>query len=129
MGAPISCSGMPKASTRPLACGRRSRHSPFMVPTTALDRFAHSFIAYGKDFAVIFEAAKNDPDCLMARAQAALLGLFMENKAGLALAKTHLDAGRALADQGKASEREQLYFRAIGAASRAGQPSSWWRTA
>ncbi len=55
----------------------------------------------------------------MARAQAALLGLFMENKAGLALAKTHLDAGRALVAQGNSSEREQLYFRAIEAASRA----------
>lgn len=85
----------------------------------ALDRFAHSFLAYGKDFAVIFDAARDDPTCLLAHSQAALLGLFMENNAGLALATTHLETGRTLAAQGKGSERERLYHRAIEAAARA----------
>ncbi|MDA1059440.1 MAG: tetratricopeptide repeat protein [Proteobacteria bacterium] len=85
----------------------------------ALDRFARSFLAYGKDFAVIFEAAADDPDCLLARTQGALLGLFMENNAGLALATEHLEAGQALVATGAGTERERLYFRAVEAAARA----------
>ncbi len=42
----------------------------------AIDRFAHSFIAYGTDFGVIFKAVEADPECVMARGHAALLGLF-----------------------------------------------------
>jgi hypothetical protein len=85
----------------------------------ALDRFAQSFIAYGTDFAVIFDAAAADPDCVMARAQAALLGLFMENNAGTALAQEHLAAARALVTQGQGSAREHVYARAIDAAAQA----------
>ena len=84
----------------------------------AIDRFARSFIGYGKDFAVIFDAALEDPDCLTARSQAGLLGLFMENKAGLALAREHLDAGRDLVAKGKGTAREHAYWRAVEAASR-----------
>ena len=29
----------------------------------AIDRFAHSLIAYGTDFGVIFEAVEADPEC------------------------------------------------------------------
>jgi hypothetical protein len=82
----------------------------------AIDRFAHSLIAYGTDFGVIFEAVATDPECVMARAHAALLGLFMENNDGTARAQEHLAAGRALVAQGKGTEREQLYLRAVDAA-------------
>jgi len=84
----------------------------------AIDRFAHSLISYGTDFGVIFEAVEADPDCVMARGHAALLGLFMENNDGLARANEHLVAGRALVAGGKGTEREQLYLRAVDAAAR-----------
>lgn len=84
----------------------------------AIDRFAHSLIAYGTDFGVIFEAVATDPDCVMARAHAALLGLFMETNDGTARAHEHLAAGHALVAKGKGTNREHLCFRAVDAASR-----------
>lgn len=84
----------------------------------AIDRFAHSLIAYGTDFGVIFEAVEADPECVMARGHAALLGLFMENNDGTARATAHLAAGRALLASGKGAAREQTYFRAVEAAAR-----------
>lgn len=84
----------------------------------AIDRFAHSLISYGTDFGVIFEAVEADPDCVMARAHAALLGLFMENNDGTARAQGHLTAGRALVAKGKGTAREQFCFRAVDAAAR-----------
>lgn len=84
----------------------------------AIDRFAASFLAYGTDFAVILDAAERDPDCLLAQTQAALLGLFMENNAGKALAARHLERGRMLVAAQRGGERERLYFGAVEAAAR-----------
>ncbi len=90
----------------------------------AINRFAHSFIAYGKDFAVILDAVKDDPDCLTARAHAALLGLFMENNAGRAIANEHLAAGLKLMIAGRGTLREHAYFRAVEAAAQYDVPSA-----
>jgi hypothetical protein len=84
----------------------------------AIDRFAHSLIAYGTDFGVIFEAVEADPECVMARGHAALLGLFMENNDGTARATAHLTAGRELLAGGKGTARERMYFRAVDASAR-----------
>lgn len=83
----------------------------------AIDRFAHSFIAYGTDFGVIFKAVEADPECVMARGHAALLGLLMENNDGTARATDHLTAGRALIAGGKGTARERMYFCAVDASA------------
>ncbi len=82
----------------------------------ALERFTSSFLSYGTDFAVILEAAENDPGCLAAQTHAAILGLFMDTAEGRNLARRHLDAARQLADG--ACEREILLLEATDA---------WWR--
>ena len=84
----------------------------------AIDRYAHSLITYGTDCGVIFDAVEADPECLIARGHAALLGLFMENHEGTARAGAHIEAGRTLIAKHKGTMREQIYFRAIDAAAR-----------
>ncbi|SLN12127.1 tetratricopeptide repeat protein [Oceanibacterium hippocampi] len=80
----------------------------------AIDRFTTSLLRYGTDFAPIFAAAEAEPNCALANAYAALLGLWMENRAGLALAERHLV--RAIAAAPKASEREQWIVDSVAAA-------------
>ncbi|MZR29097.1 tetratricopeptide repeat protein [Sneathiella litorea] len=77
----------------------------------AINRFMDSFIGFGTDFAPIFDAADNDPDCAIAAAYAAMLGIFMETPEGREIAgKYYAQAKSALS---KATDRERLFTAAV----------------
>ncbi len=76
-----------------------------------IDTFADSYIGFGTDFSGIFAAADQDPECAVAAAYAALLGLFIENPARTEIAlKYYLQAKEHIS---KGTEREQLFISAI----------------
>lgn len=77
----------------------------------AINRFMESYIGFGTDFAPIFEASDHDPDCAIAAAYAALLGLFMETPDRLDIAGKYY--AQAKAAMGKGTEREQLFVSAV----------------
>jgi tetratricopeptide (TPR) repeat protein len=77
----------------------------------AINRFIESYIGFGTDFAPIFEASDQDPDCAIAAAYAALLGIFMETPEGHEIAQKYYS--RAQSGMNKATEREQLFVAAI----------------
>lgn len=77
----------------------------------AINQFVESYIGFGTDFAPIFEASDNDPDCAIAAAYAALLGIFMETPEGHAIARKYY--AQAQSGMNKATEREQLFISCI----------------
>ncbi len=77
----------------------------------ATDRFIDSYIGFGTDFAPIFDASDNDPDCAIAAAYATLLGIFMESPDGRDIAGKYYARAKSAMDKG--TEREQLFTSAI----------------
>lgn len=77
----------------------------------AINSFIESYIGFGTDFLPIFNASDNEPDCAIAAAYAALLGIFMETPEGREIARKY--SLRAQEGMSKATEREQLFISAI----------------
>ncbi len=79
----------------------------------AINRFTTSLIGYGTDFAVIFEASDEDPNCAVAATLGGILGLFIETPDRLEIADKYFN--RALEAAAISTEREQLFVEAMWA--------------
>jgi tetratricopeptide (TPR) repeat protein len=83
----------------------------------AIDQFIDQSLCYGKAAeAMILEAIAADPDCAIAQAYAAAYYLSQENATGRQQAQPYLKTAQQ--QMVKASQREQLYIRAIAAWNR-----------
>ncbi|MAZ03601.1 MAG: tetratricopeptide repeat protein 38 family protein [Sneathiella sp.] len=78
----------------------------------AINRFMDSYIGFGTDFAPIFEAADNDPECTLAAGYAALLGLMLETPDRLEIAGKYQTQAEANLNRG--TERERLFVASVG---------------
>ncbi|MEX0583995.1 MAG: tetratricopeptide repeat protein [Sneathiella sp.] len=77
-----------------------------------INRFMDSYIGFGTDFAPIFEAADNDPECALAAGYATLLGLMLETPDRLDIASKYYAKAKGAMDKG--TEREQLFLASVG---------------
>jgi len=77
----------------------------------AIDGFIESYLAFGTDFAPIFDASDKDPDCLAAAAYGCLLGLFIETPDRLEIAGKYYQ--RMGASMGAGDDRERLFAAVI----------------
>jgi tetratricopeptide (TPR) repeat protein len=73
----------------------------------AINAFEDSYIGFGTDFAPIFEASDQDPECSIAAAYACLLGLFLETPDRLEIARKYYDRSRKFLSS--STDREQLF--------------------
>lgn len=72
----------------------------------AINAFADSYIGFGTNFASIFEAADEDPECALAAAYATMLGLFLETPDRLDISEKYFRQAKAA--MSKATEGEKL---------------------
>jgi len=77
----------------------------------AIDHFADEIMTFGLNAGAILDRLDADPACVIAHAHAAALLMFLYTGDAAAQARPHLD--RVRPHLGGASEREQIYFRAI----------------